>query len=490
MTSSASPLIASGSEWTFDHLSALDNACAAHAKRYGIDYFPNQIEVITSEQMLDAYSAVGLPVNYHHWSFGKDFLASERSYKAGQQGLAYEIVINSDPCIAYLMEGNSLAMQALVIAHACYGHNSFFKGNYLFKQWTQPDSIIDYMLFARNYILQCEDRYGQEKVEATLDALHALRDHGVDKYKRPGKLDARKEREEQAKRLAQAQESMRQSEYYSLVPQAEKAVVDKKTFPVEPQENLLYFMEKYSPVMEPWQRELTRIVRKIAQYFYPQRQTQVMNEGWATFWHHRLLSDMWEAGEIDDGIYLEAMHSHTNVIAQRPYNAFNPYALGFAIFTDIKRMCEHPTDEDWHYFPDIVGKNWREVLFDAMRNYRDESFILQFLSPKVVRDLKMMHINTNQLQDFWVVEETTGDEGFYSLRSHLAASRRLETYLPEVSVVRYYQDTDRALLLKHNAYRGKTLNADQAEKTLIHLHYLWGYDVLLETEMGLDFVVG
>jgi hypothetical protein len=117
-----------------------------------LDTYPNQIEVITSEQMMDAYASVGMPIGYHHWSFGKQFVSVEQNYKRGQMGLAYEIVINSNPCIAYLMEENTMMMQALVIAHACYGHNSFFKGNYLFRTWTDAGSIIDYLVFAKNYI--------------------------------------------------------------------------------------------------------------------------------------------------------------------------------------------------------------------------------------------------------------------------------------------------------------------------------------------------
>ena len=474
-------LIAAGSEWTFDHLEAIDKACAEHAKRYKLDYFPNQIEVITSEQMLDAYSAVGLPVNYHHWSFGKDFMAQQKSYRSGQQNLTYEIVINSSPCISYLMEDNSLAMQALVIAHACYGHNSFFKGNYLFKEWTQPDAIIDYMLFARTYIAECEERYGYDRVEATLDALHALQNHGVDKYKRPGKLDSKKERTEQAKRLVAAKDAMRQNEYYSLVPQLEEAKEQTKQFPEQPEENLLYFIEKHAPKLEPWQRELTRIVRKIAQYFYPQRQTQVMNEGWASFWHHRLLNDMYDADQIDDGILVDCMISHTNVINQRGYSSFNPYALGFAMFTDIKRICESPTDEDRQYLPDIAGKDWLETLHDARQNYRDESFILQFLSPNVVRNLKIMRMETDYNFPFWTVTQTASQEGFEEIRRRLAASRRLDSYMPEISVVRYQHAGDRSLLLRYQAYAEKTLEPNTAYQTLSHLSYLWGYDVLLES---------
>jgi stage V sporulation protein R len=471
----------SGSEWTLDDLLTIEQACARHAARYGLDTFPNQMEVITSEQMLDSYVSSGLPVNYGHWSFGKHFLIENAKYRSGANALAYEIVINTNPCIAFLMEDNSLAMQALVIPHACFGHNSFSKGNYLFRQWTQPDAILDYMLFARNYIADCEERYGFDRVEQTLDALHALRDQGLDKYKRPSKLDTRKERAEQAKRLSAAQETMRQAEYYSLVPKTAKPAKTDAVFPANPEENLLYFIEKHAPKLEPWQRELTRIVRKIAQYFYPQRQTQVMNEGWATFWHHRLIYDMYDAGEIDQGILLECLHSHTNVVNQREYSGLNPYALGFAAWNEIKRVCENPTDEDREYLPDIAGKDWLETFHDTMQNYRDESFLLQFLTPKLVRDFKLMNIQTLEGLDHWTVDHTAGPEGFKSIRSNLSAAYRLETFMPEISVVRYAHDADRKLVLHHQSYNGRMLVKAQAEQTLKHLRWLWGFDVSLET---------
>ena len=161
---------------------------------------PNQLEIITAEQMMDAYTSVGMPVSYNHWSFGKHFLSTEKSYKRGQMGLAYEIVINSNPCIAYLMEENSLTMQALVIAHAAYGHNSFFKGNYLFRTWTDADAIVDYMVFAKNYIAECEQRHGIDAVELLLDSCHALQNYGVDRYKRPAKLSLAQENARQKER--------------------------------------------------------------------------------------------------------------------------------------------------------------------------------------------------------------------------------------------------------------------------------------------------
>jgi stage V sporulation protein R len=470
-----------GTEWTLEDLLGIERVCAQHAARYGLDTFPNQMEVITSEQMLDGYVSSGLPVNYGHWSFGKHFLIENARYRSGQNSLAYEIVINTNPCIAFLMEDNSLAMQALVIPHACFGHNSFSKGNYLFRQWTQPDAILDYMLFARNYIADCEERHGTLRVEQTLDALHALRDQGLDKYKRPSRLDSRRERIEQAKRLFAAQETMRQAEYYSLVPQAAKAATSEGVFPANPEENVLYFLEKHAPKLEPWQRELARIVRKIAQYFYPQRQTQVMNEGWATFWHHRLINDMYDAGQIDQGILLECLHSHTNVVRQREYSQLNPYALGFAAWNEIKRVCENPTAEDREYLPEVAGRDWLEVFHDTMQNYRDESFLLQFLTPKLVRDFKLMQIRTHAGLDHWTVDATAGVDDFKAIRSQLSASYRLESTMPEISVVRYARDTDRKLVLHHQSYDGKLLLAAQAEQTLKHLKTLWGFGVTLES---------
>ncbi len=188
------------SEWNFDLIREVDQVLAELATEFGLDTYPNQIEVISSEQMMDAYSSVGMPIGYSHWSYGKQLLSTEHSYKRGQMGLAYEIVINSNPCIAYLMEENTMTMQTLVIAHACYGHNSFFKGNYLFRTWTDASSIIDYLVFAKNYIGKCEERYGINAVEDILDSCHALMNYGVDRYKRPYPISAQEEERRQSER--------------------------------------------------------------------------------------------------------------------------------------------------------------------------------------------------------------------------------------------------------------------------------------------------
>ena len=176
------------SDWSFELVDQYHRVIKATAERFGLDTYPNQLEIITAEQMMDAYASVGMPVNYRHWSYGKEFIATEKNYKRGHMGLAYEIVINSNPCISYLMEENTMAMQALVIAHAAYGHNSFFKGNYLFRMWTDAASIIDYLVYAKNYVSACEEKHGLDAVEGFIDSCHALSNHGVDRYRRPQKI--------------------------------------------------------------------------------------------------------------------------------------------------------------------------------------------------------------------------------------------------------------------------------------------------------------
>jgi spore cortex formation protein SpoVR/YcgB (stage V sporulation) len=482
----ADKIISDSSEWSFPLLKRFDKEIGRIAHdEYGLDTYANQIEVISSEQMIDAYSSVGLPINYHHWSFGKQFVATEQTYRRGQMGLAYEIVINSDPCIAYLMEENTLPMQALVIAHACYGHNSFFKGNYLFRTWTSADAIIDYLVFARKYIAECEERYGYEEVELLLDSCHALMNYGVDRYKRPSPLSMAEEKKRQREREAYLQSQV--NDLWRTLPvdrdQAEDGRAERH-FPEEPQENLLYFIEKNAPLLEPWQREIVRIVRKVGQYFYPQRQTQVMNEGWATFWHYTLLNRLYDDGYVNDGFMFEVLQSHTNVVFQPDfdspyYGGINPYALGFAMMRDIRRICEEPTDEDRYWFPGIAGQDWLKVLDFAMRNFKDESFIAQYLSPKLMRDFHLFSVRDDDLEDTLEITAIHEESGYRRLRQHLAEQYNLGTREPNIQVYNVDLRGDRSMTLRHYRHNRRPLG-DSIDEMLLHIRRLWGYDVRLE----------
>ncbi len=473
-------------DWTFDLIDRYHDTIRQTAERFGLDTYPNQLEVITAEQMMDAYASVGMPINYRHWSYGKEFISTEKKYRRGHMGLAYEIVINSNPCISYLMEENTTAMQALVIAHAAYGHNSFFKGNYLFRMWTDASSIIDYLVYAKNYVAECEERYGLQAMEDFLDSCHALAHYGVDRYRRHNKRSLAQEVIERKAREQYAQQQV--NELWRTVPVKEE-LSDKAhptdRFPPEPQENLLYFIEKNAPLLKPWQREVVRIVRKVAQYFYPQRQTQVMNEGWATFWHHKLLNTMYDDGQLSDGTMLEWLTSHTNVIYQPPvghraYSGINPYALGFGMYTDLKRICDAPTDEDRAWFPEIAGAPWLPTLDHAMRNFKDESFIGQFLSPKLMRDMHLFAINDDEKEDELEVAAIHDDAGYRRVRQSLSQQYDLGTREPNIQVWNVNLRGDRTLTLRHNQYQDRPLS-DSTLEVLKHAARLWGFGVSLES---------
>ncbi len=474
------------SDWNFELVERYHEVIRRTASRFGIDTYPNQLEIITAEQMMDAYASVGMPVNYRHWSYGKEFISTEKNYRRGHMGLAYEIVINSNPCISYLMEENTMAMQALVIAHAAYGHNSFFKGNYLFRMWTDAASIIDYLVYAKNYVAACEERHGIDTVELFLDSCHALMNHGVDRYRRPSRKSLAQELSERKEREAYAQQQVNDL-WRTLPRRSEKAddISANRRFPEEPQENLLYFIEKNAPLLEPWQREIVRIVRKIAQYFYPQRQSQVMNEGWATFWHYKLLNTMYDEGWLTDGVMIEWLKSHTNVVYQprvgdRGYSGINPYALGFAMYNDIQRICQNPTEEDRQWFPELAGSPWLPALDHAMRNFKDESFIGQYLSPKLMRDLRLFAIHDDEKKSEIEVAAIHDESGYRRVRELLSQQYDLGSREPNIQVWNVNLRGDRSLTLRHFQHKDRPL-ADSASEVLKHVARLWGFAVHLES---------
>jgi stage V sporulation protein R len=459
----------------------------------GLDVFPNQIEVISAEQMLDAYCSVGMPLMYAHWSFGKRFVRDEALYRKGYQALAYEIVINSDPCISYYMEENTMAMQTLVLAHAAFGHNHFFKNNYLFQQWTDPSGILDYLDFSKRYVVECEERHGVEAVEATLDAAHALMNQGVFRYRRATKLKLGEYESRRRERLET--EAQNFSDLWRTVPGgtlareltlSEAEARERKQRLRLPEENILYFLEKNSPILHDWQRELLRIVRNTAQYFYPQRQTKLMNEGCATFVHYHIVNRLYDKGLISEGALLEILHSHSNVVYQVDYddprfNGINPYALGFAMMQDIQRICVAPTPEDREWVPDLAGRgDWRGALKEIWANFRDESFVRQFLSPHLIRQLKLFALADREGEPEYRVDAIHDAEGYRRIREILADSYEVGSADPDIQVADVDLLGNRELILHHNVRDGISLDAGARDATLRHIRRLWGYDVRLD----------
>jgi stage V sporulation protein R len=476
-------------DWDFDALRRSYDAIAEIAlKELKLDLYPNQIEVITFEQMLDAYSSIGMPLMYKHWSFGKNFARDEILYRHGLRNLAYEIVINSNPCIAYLMEENSMMMQTLVIAHAAFGHNHFFKNNNLFKQWTDADGILDYLEFAKTYISRCEDRYGEEAVERVIDAAHALMPQGVNRYPRRKAMNLRDEEKRARERLEEQERNY--NELWRSVPTSgarsrpSYTEMERRSLLGLPEENILYFLEKNAPLLKTWEREVLRIVRQVAQYFYPQKQTKMMNEGCATFVHYYIMNRLHETGFLDEGAMMEFFQSHTGATYQPDYDhpgysGLNPYAVGFGMMQDIRRICEHPTEEDKYWLPDIAGRgDWVDVLKAGWADHRDESFVRQFLSPALIRKMKFFDLNDDSENDL-VVTAIHNERGYRNIRTKLANQYDVVQNEPEIEVVDVDLDGDRRLMLQHRVFNGIMIKEKDTAMVLQHLANLWGYEVML-----------
>jgi spore cortex formation protein SpoVR/YcgB (stage V sporulation) len=475
--------ILSKSDWNEDTIRIFSEVIDRITVDYlGLDVYPNQFEIVSSEQLLDAYALIGLPISYNHWKFGKEYVVNNNNYKKGRMGLSYEMVINSSPCISYNLEDNDTCLMTLVYAHV-QGHNHFFKNNYLFKQWTQADAIIDYMVFAKKFVQNCEEKYGYEEVESILDSCHALMNYGIDKYKKPNKISAKIENERLKKKLEDDQVFL--DDIWRTLPREKKEKIKNKRFPQQPEENILYFIEKNSPTLKGWQRELVRIVRKTAQYFYPQGQTKVLNEGTATFTHYLMINKMYEEGYLDDGFMQEFFHHHSNVIFQpgfdsKYYSGLNPYTLGFNILMDLKRMSIEPTDEDKKWFPDIAGKeNWKELFLYIVDNFKDDTFILQYLSPKVIRDMKLFEISDKKEDKHYEVSHIHDEYGYKSIRKSLSESYNRCRYVPDIQIYDVDIYGDRTLTLEYTPNDSRELDTKEVDKVLPHIKYLWGFPVKL-----------
>lgn len=491
-----------------------DTVIRTIAEAFNLDIYPNQYKICSSEMMLDAYAHIGMPIMYKHWSFGKQYYQNKQAYAKGQMGLAYEIVINSNPCVSVNMIDNSSAMTFLVMAHAGQGHNSFFKGNYMFREWTDAEGILPYLRFAKDYIDKCYTQIGEEPVRQFLSSCHALQNMAVDKRRRP-KASSYQSEAERLVELAKAfekdfnpvldsnEKARRQAQ--NVIERNAKRLRSRIDYSSGGEENLLYVLEKESIAAResdmvagsPWMVECIRIVRKIAQYFYPQKQTQVMNEGWASFWHHAICTVAYHKGYITTGQYMEIITSHTGVIAQPAYNSpyysggLNPYKLGFEMYRDIMFMARGPrTIEEQKKYDEydyanvfkhhvyrkdgeskpVLGGDWLDVMHFAMRNFRDESFVEEYLSPKICADFGFFAIQDSDENPYYL--EVLGNQGnFEIIREKLALQYNLSKNEPQINAMGFDPFGDRTLHLKHLSENGAPLG-ESAHKVMKHIHVL------------------
>lgn len=475
----------------------------------GFDFYDAEFHILNSDQMCEMYANIGLPISLPHWRYGREYLTQKNEYIKGKSGLAYEMVINTDPCICYLMESNTSIMTATVIAHASCGHSDVFKNHYLFNK-TDAKHIVPFLRYSREYILECEQKYGVDEVENTLNAIMCWENHAVFKTNKPrrktkgDKCNEIKNWVEEKERLEKLRlDNHLTAEQYELL----KLDLDDKIKNLDPEEinkhtptgydteNILYFVEKYTKSLSLWQIELVRIIRQINQYFLPQIQTQVINEGWATLADYTIMQELNRRGYLTDGQYVEYLEDHSSVINQylhlpsyttvgnavKGVNLINPYYLGFKTFWELKRVCEQPTKEDEEMFPDYCNTDWKKTLRFAMENYKDESFLLQYFHPNTCQEMKMCGIYTNENIDYYLVEADHSREHFESMKEFLAKNYLSRNGVPQIDID---EVTKEEVVLTIETKDNRDINIPHTEVALEVLEkILLGYKVLVRWEM-------
>src|SRR3989338_4331234 len=291
--------------YTAKDLEAWNERILAAAKEFGLDPHPQEFEICDHEQMLAYTVYSGMPSHYPHWSYGKNYEKLKTLYDYGVSGLPYEMVINSNPCISYLMRDNSLLLQVLTMAHV-YGHNDFFKNNFTFKPTRAEFTVETFKAHADRVRRYVEDpSLGLEKVERLLDAAHAL------SLQCRRNLAIRKQTpaEEKQRRLEESKKS--EDPFQSIHRRQEYVVPDLNKVPLYPEEDILIFVRDHNPYFSDWEKDLLTIAHEEAQYFIPQIETKIMNEGWASFWHKRIV----EALDPPQGMKLESLVRHNQVLS-------------------------------------------------------------------------------------------------------------------------------------------------------------------------------
>jgi stage V sporulation protein R len=454
--------------WDLKDLEYWDDAIRERVAEFGLDCYPQEFEVCDHGQMLGYMAYHGMPAHYPHWSFGKTYEKTKTMYDHGVTGLPYEMVINSNPCLAYLMRDNSLCLQILTIAHV-YGHNDFFKNNFTFRTATRADqTLAQFKTRADRVRSYTEDpSIGEERVEALLDAAHALslncrRNFAIRKLSRE---------EQRERRIEAAQPPVDPFERVHRRPEFKEP--DLRKVPLEPEEDILLFIRDHNPHLANWERDLLTIVHEEAQYFIPQIETKIMNEGWASYWHHKIMNSL----DLPQDIHLEFLVRHNQVICPHP-GSINPYHVGFKVWGEIERRFDDPRPDEIEAYGRPT-KSGRDKIFEVRESDRDASFLRRFLSESLMRELDLFQFEPRG--DNLVVTKVADEDSWRQVKETLIRTVGMSAQ-PVIRIVDADYGSNRALFVRHE-HDGRDLHIGYAEKTLGHLHRLWGHRVLLETLM-------
>ncbi|WP_252236597.1 SpoVR family protein [Clostridium sp. CH2] len=415
---------------------------------YGLDFYNQEFEFIDFNEMLGYESYVGMPSKYPHWSYGKAYEKNKMLYSLNLTGLPYEMVINSDPCLAYLMKENTLLLQILTMAHV-YGHNDFFKNNRLFKEGTNAKYAIEMFKLDADIIRRYINNpsIGYEKVERILDAAHAIR------YQIGRVIGVKKLSHEEIKQ-SMIKDYESKLDNRGILNQDEKIEFpDLDKIPIEPEDDVVDFIIKYGDLQE-WERTVLKIVKRETEYFLPQMETKIMNEGWASYTHYNILKEL----NLPDGLHFEFLKRHNDVIAPI-VGGLNPYYVGFKIFEDLDK------------------KYGKEKIFEVREIERDSSFLRRYLTRELCEELNLFEYNKRTFDI--VVEEVSDEEGWKAIRDNLSYTCGIGG-IPYIRVIDL-NTKDYTLTLEH-VFDGRELELNYAKETLKYIQELWGKKVRLITK--------
>lgn len=467
--------------WSIAQLELWDESIFQKANKFGLSCHEQEFQVCDHNEMLGYLAYSGIPSHYPHWSYGKAYEKTKTLYDHGISGLPYEMVINSNPALAYLMRDNSLCLQIITMSHV-YGHNDFFKNNFTFRSTHAEHILGTFKAYANIVRTFAEDpSIGFEAVELVLDAAHALslqcrRNLGI------RKLSVEDER----KRLIDAAKP-KEDPFHKLHKREEYVEPDLTKLPPSPDEDILLFVAGNNPFLKDWERTLLHIVHEEAKYFIPQIETKIMNEGWASFWHREILNALSEEGVLPQALHLEFLVRHNQVV--KPHkNGLNPYHVGLKIWDDIRhrydeakigKICEdHQEEYDRNGAPGDLGElTGLEKLFKVREVDRDTSFIRRNLSEYLIRELDLFEYKPKE-EDL-VVSEVADQSGWKKIKATLLRDIGMNS-VPVIEVVDGNIGGSRELQLRHD-HDGRDLLIEYARKTMEHLYFLWKGNIRLET---------
>lgn len=414
------------------------------AQGFGLDFFPMRYEICPAD-IIYTFGAYGMPTRFSHWTFGKAFHRMKMQYDLGLSKI-YELVINSNPCYAFLLDGNSLIQNKLIVAHVL-AHCDFFKNNARFRN-TNRD-MVETMSATADRIRQYEMQYGTEKVESFLDAVLSIQEHIDPSLNRPIRKNSQR-KEKTVVHTPSPYEDLWALDESEEPPKEETSEFEHAKFPAEPEKDLLLFLEEHSPILKDWQRDMITMLHDEMLYFWPQIETKIMNEGWASYWHIRIMREM----DLTSDETIEFAKLNSGVV-QPHAHSLNPYFLGLKIFEDIERR--------WG----------RDKMFEVREVDSDISFLRNYLTKELVEDLDL-YVFEKQGPEWKVT-----DKSWENIRDQLVYSK-VNGGFPYLLVEEGNYNNQGELYLRHS-FEGIELDLKYVERTLPYVYRLWGKPVHLET---------